>query len=214
MITVNDTGVQVVIGRAGENVFRTIQVDVSAWLSDYPDCQITAVFRRPDGVGYAVPLERWGESVVWKPTETDTVRGRGALELRVRVDKMLGKSVLIETICMNALLFPENTTPPTDLPPGADVGQVLTWTLDGATWRDPQGIADEVVQKAVEEYLKENPPASGVDFTTDATLNLDPVTKVLSVNTADEPEADNTLPITAAAVHNTVGNIEILLGTI
>ena len=74
MITVNDTGVQVVIGRAGENVFRTIQVDVSAWLSDYPDCQITAVFRRPDGVGYAVPLERWGESVVWKPTETDTVR--------------------------------------------------------------------------------------------------------------------------------------------
>lgn len=38
MITVNDTGVQVVIGRAGENVFRNIQVDVSAWLSDYPDC--------------------------------------------------------------------------------------------------------------------------------------------------------------------------------
>lgn len=37
---------------------------------------------------------------------------------------------------------------------------------------------------------------------------------VLSVNTADEPEADNTRPITAAAVHTTVGNIEVLLGTI
>lgn len=36
----------------------------------------------------------------------------------------------------------------------------------------------------------------------------------LSVDTADEPEADNTRPITAAAVQNSIGNIEILLGTI
>lgn len=37
---------------------------------------------------------------------------------------------------------------------------------------------------------------------------------VLTVNTADEPEQDNTLPITSAAVHTTVGNIEVLLSTI
>lgn len=37
---------------------------------------------------------------------------------------------------------------------------------------------------------------------------------VLGVNTANEVEKDNTLPITAAAVHTTVGNIEVLLGTI
>lgn len=36
----------------------------------------------------------------------------------------------------------------------------------------------------------------------------------LSVDTADEVEGDNTRPITAAAVYSTVGNIEILLGTI
>ena len=36
----------------------------------------------------------------------------------------------------------------------------------------------------------------------------------LEVNTADAPEADNTLPITAAAVHTTVGNIDALLQTI
>lgn len=56
--------------------------------------------------------------------------------------------------------------------------------------------------------------SGGVNFTTDATLNLDPETKILSVNTANSPEADNTLPITSAAVHTTVGNIEILLQTI
>jgi hypothetical protein len=37
---------------------------------------------------------------------------------------------------------------------------------------------------------------------------------VLGVNTADKVEGDNTLPITSAAVHTTVGNIEVLLSTI
>lgn len=36
----------------------------------------------------------------------------------------------------------------------------------------------------------------------------------LMVDTADAVEEDNTLPITSAAVYTTVGNIEILLGTI
>lgn len=54
----------------------------------------------------------------------------------------------------------------------------------------------------------------GVDFTTDATLSLDPETKVLSVQTTDDISENNALPITAAAVYSTVGNIEVLLGTI
>lgn len=48
---------------------------------------------------------------------------------------------------------------------------------------------------------------------TDNTLKFSE-TGVLGVNTAQEVEKDNTLPITAAAVHTTVGNIEVLLGTI
>lgn len=44
---------------------------------------------------------------------------------------------------------------------------------------------------------------------TDETLSFD--NGVLSVNRAHEPEPNNTLPITAAAVATTVGNIEILL---
>lgn len=45
-------------------------------------------------------------------------------------------------------------------------------------------------------------------------LKLDAQTNTLSVDTATEVEADNTRPITAAAVYETVGNIEVLLGTI
>lgn len=51
----------------------------------------------------------------------------------------------------------------------------------------------------------------GTTFVTDETLSL--VDGVLRVNTADAVE-DNTLPITAAAVNATVGNIAILLSQI
>lgn len=54
--------------------------------------------------------------------------------------------------------------------------------------------------------------SGGVDFQTDATLKLE--NGILSVNTADKPEQDNTLPITSAAVHEQLGNIEALLATI
>lgn len=85
-------------------------------------------------------------------------------------------------------------------------------------WKDEvldeigSGVSPEDVTKAVYEYLKENPVESGVSFETDATLSLK--NGVLSVNTTNDTEADNTLPITSAGVFATVGNIEALLKTI
>ena len=54
---------------------------------------------------------------------------------------------------------------------------------------------------------------SKVCFTTDETLTLSEK-NVLSVNTAKEPDPDNTLPITSAAVAVAIGHIEIILKTI
>jgi hypothetical protein len=57
-------------------------------------------------------------------------------------------------------------------------------------------------------------PGSGgnVDFKIDETLTFKD--GFLSVNTTDNMEQDNTLPITSAGVYATVGNIEALLKTI
>lgn len=66
--------------------------------------------------------------------------------------------------------------------------------------------------KSMEASVNVDTVYRGIGFTTDETLTLD--NGKLSVNTAQHPELDNTLPITAAAVHTTVGNIEILLKTI
>lgn len=53
---------------------------------------------------------------------------------------------------------------------------------------------------------------SGVKFEVDHTLKLE--NGILSVNTTNESEKDNTKPITSAGVYNIVGNIEALLKTI
>lgn len=71
--------------------------------------------------------------------------------------------------------------------------------------------------KGKKEFLQQIPgggggEGGGVDFTTDDTLTLK--NGVLSVNTTDQMEQDNTLPITSAGVYATVGNIEALLKTI
>lgn len=75
---------------------------------------------------------------------------------------------------------------------------------------EQNGVSEEQIAKAVERYLDENP--AGVNFETDNTLTLKD--GILSVNTTDQMEQDNTLPITSAGVYATVGNIEALLKTI
>ena len=97
----------------------------------------------------------------------------------------------------------------TPIPPTPDLyAQLLERIANvGAGNLDPT-----VVAKAVEDYLKKNPPSGGVQFETDKTLTLKD--GVLSVNTTNNMEQDNTLPITSAGVFATVGNIEALLKTI
>lgn len=86
---------------------------------------------------------------------------------------------------------------------------------DGITpWKDLEyiGLNQEDLAKAIEDYLEKNPPSGGVQFKPDNTLILKD--GVLSVNTTNDMEQDNTLPITSAGVFATVGNIEALLKTI
>ena len=73
-------------------------------------------------------------------------------------------------------------------------------------------VTEEQIQNAVDKYLDENPVEAGVKFKPDETLKLED--GILSVNTADKVEEDNTLPVTSAAVYTEVGNINALLATI
>lgn len=82
--------------------------------------------------------------------------------------------------------------------------------------------SDATVDKTVDEQgrvhlnfgIPRSPEGSGPSYKIGHGLKLDTPTNTLSVNAVSDFEGDNTLPITAAAVQETVGNIEILLGTI
>jgi len=86
---------------------------------------------------------------------------------------------------------------------------ILEGPREAAETRAP---TPSVYQKVIAEVKKLAEREPGVNFITDETLSLS--AGILSVNTAGHPEQDNTLPITAAAVYQTVGNIEVLLRTI
>lgn len=73
-------------------------------------------------------------------------------------------------------------------------------------------VSDEYVQSALDKYFEENPVDVGVNFETDDTLKLE--NGILSVNTTNNMEQDNTLPMTSAGVYAAVGNIEAILKTI
>lgn len=77
---------------------------------------------------------------------------------------------------------------------------VLSWTNDRGL-PNPEPV-----------NIKGSPGKDGTEFVTDRTLTLK--SGVLSVNTAEVVEEDNTLPVTSAAVYTTVGNINALLATI
>ena len=84
--------------------------------------------------------------------------------------------------------------------PSVSADGVISWTNDREL-PNPEPV-----------NIKGEKGDSGTIFTTDETLTLR--NGILSVNTAEEPDPNNTLPITSAAVASTVGNIEILLKTI
>lgn len=88
---------------------------------------------------------------------------------------------------------------------------------DGADGKDGEDYVltnedkQEIAEMAAE--LVDVPDSGGnVDFQVDETLSLKD--GILSVNTTNDMEQDNTLPITSAGVFATVGNIEALLKTI
>lgn len=77
---------------------------------------------------------------------------------------------------------------------------------------ETMGEAVSEMDERVTELENAAPNGGGVSFTTDETLSL--TDGVLSVNRADSVQADNTLPITSAAVYVEIGNIDVLLQTI
>lgn len=108
-------------------------------------------------------------------------------------------------------------------PEGGSAGQLLSKTEDGEAWIDPPvslpegGNPGQILSKTEDSHEWIDAPTGGsgnIDmYNLGHALYKDEKGK-LSVKMASENDADKTLPISAADVETTVGNIETILSTI
>lgn len=178
-----------------------LTLDLTPFISAWPDGQPAVAFERADGVKYAHAFEVAGDTLHVPLLYADTVvHGLCKLTVAWKTGDAEARTALY-------------------------YGQIRqTITSLGETPGEPeQGIIEQVnaaalsaegFAKRAEEAAKraEAAEGGGVAFEVDETLTLE--NGILSVNTADVVEEDNTLPVTSAAVNTTVGNINILLSTI
>lgn len=95
------------IGRMGENLYRELNINVSAWLSELPGASVSVVFRRPDGQVYPVIVNSSEQVITWLPNSSDlAVPGTGMLEVRLYLDDVICKSAIINTATSRALGAP------------------------------------------------------------------------------------------------------------
>ena len=192
------------LGRQGENLARQILFDVSDWEAEYGPGVVELIAQRPgDEAPYPVVTTRDGDSVVWPVTAADTLYpgDSGRCELRYYVGETLSKSRIWGTYVARAMDTPSETTPPE--PEKGWVDQVLE---AGTSAKEAAERAEEAAKQA------ESAVPSG-SLSIGNGLKWESAGK-LAVDTADKVEQDNTKPVTSAAVHTEIGNIEALLAAL
>ena len=105
ILTMNTSGINV-LGRLGENDYTQAQFDVYAWLSEYPDGQITLLNQRcGDTDAYPVAgVSVSGSTVLWTVSDTDLSKeGVGRCELIMLVGGVVAKSAIYMTKVLPAL---------------------------------------------------------------------------------------------------------------
>lgn len=207
------------LGRRGTRGVRQIIFDFTPWVDMFGAGNIQLVARRPDdAVPYLVPLQVIGEKAVWNITDADTAHaGEGECELQYYVDDDLEKSEIYETLTDKAMDVPGDA--PEDPAKGYyDAVIDAALRVENAVTKGPIIFAGTwwTWDFELDTYVDTGVNASGgsgegVSLQFDETLKM--TEGKLGVNMATEV-GDKTLPISAAAVNATVGNIEILLQTI
>lgn len=120
-------GGYILLGRCGENLARTVEIDVSEYLVEYPGAVVTLLHRRHGESGiYPVAAELRDGCLVWQPTSADTaIVGDGEAEVRVTVNGVLAKSKILSTMVDKSLTGQETDAPE----PGMDWVDKITTAI-------------------------------------------------------------------------------------
>lgn len=231
---VNNLGKEIItLGRRGENLAETLRIDVSPWLALWNEASVNIVVLRPhDSEAYIAHTSVTDGILSWPITKTDTANeGFGTFEVRALCGEVVKKSVTVSFKVCPCISCTGDPEPPegcedwvNDVLQAADraeaaaeraedIAEAMAGGGEGTGGLFLPAVTEEDDGKVLTvENGKWVAGEGGVNFEVDETLALE--NGILSVNRAEEPEPDNTLPITSAAVYTTVGNINALLETI
>ncbi len=93
---INETGGFIPLGRAGENKFRAIGIDVLGWADEDTECRI--IYSRPDGITYPAEITCQFNFLIWTPSAYDMeIPGEGQIEVRAYLGEKIGKSAIFKT---------------------------------------------------------------------------------------------------------------------
>ena len=150
-------GRRICIGKQGENLATSIDVDVTPWKTEYPTGIISLFVVPPVGNGYLAALEENGNTVRWLIRDTDTASiGSGKAELILKdADGTVIKSATAYTACIPSISADEPSDPPEAIRPWVE--QILDAIQAGggtvqADWDQTNELApDYIKNKPVEE---------------------------------------------------------------
>lgn len=233
-------GGSVVLGYTPENDARLYRFDIAKWQKAWPDAAPEMLVVRPgEDEAYPARTTVEGHEIVWTAMRYDTANpgtGRMWVVFRGKDGQQLGLTPMTTTRIMPGPPNIDGEEPPAGSIPwvedvfdaadraedaakrAKEIADALAGggggDLDSGLFLPSVGVDDngKVLTVVEGKWTAETPKESGVQFKTDETLTLED--GVLSVNTADKVERDNTLPVTSAAVYTEVGNINALLATI
>lgn len=143
-------GGYILLGRCGENLARTVEIDVSEYLKEFPGAVATLLHRRHGESGiYPVAAELRDGCLVWQPTSADTaIVGSGEAEVRITVDGVLAKSKILSTMVDKSLTGQETDAPE----PGMDWVDKITNAIDSAKNMKAEAESVAYGEPATAEY--------------------------------------------------------------
>ena len=193
------------LGKMGENLARKIIFSLDGFPSPKKGTATLLIQRAGEDTPYPAEIEQKPAKVIWFPTSLDTEKpGKGMAELQWRVGEKLVKSCIFSTLTLESL-GPADPDPPDPATPWIDkvvaAGESAKKSASDAA--ESRAAAEDAARRA-EAAAGQVKIGNGLKWSGDT----------LEVDTADKVEADNSLPITSAAVHVELGNVEALLAAL
>lgn len=156
------------IGYRGENSFRRVVIDATDWSAGYINCTYSILYKRPDGETYPVETTTDGTTITWLVSAADVaIDGRGAIEVMLLQDGVIGKTAILECIIRPGLV---NGGPVPDVPVPDWITVVLT-AVDTATQKAQEAAisAENALASEIAAAISADKAQVIVDMTVDAT---------------------------------------------